>query len=275
MDTNNTIINTILFHFPNIPKSVFRFSRDDLTIKEKYLEIKMYMKHFNGGDNYWQYSQEISNFLVNLYYNNVITMDELFTEVFIDRDFCNLYRFLEHCNCKSIYFRRKSILEYIDFRMELISRLNDHIKNDESFKTDRKLSGIYTNSYNLGRLLNIYDDNDKSGLIERYEERLTELLIQIIYHSFYDDELDLCSELVIPMKAYYSENILEDKVKLVLRSISSEEKYMSVLMNYEVEDFMILYLFFESYESEDNSNVEKFKQILQKVYEKRGIKYER
>lgn len=266
-----TIIPTLLLSFPDVPKTIFEFSSDNLTEKEKYLEIKMFMKHFNEGENYWDYSQEISNFLVRLYYNNVISIEELFQELFIDKHYCNPYRFIEHCNCDRIFFGSKSIIDYMDFRMGLVKELNRRLKEDPDSLGESRNS--ITDSYNLNKILNLYDDNYKTSIIERYEESITELIIQIVYNSFYEDEMCYVDKLIPAVRKVYSEELLIDKLDWIIRIPINDVSMEKVLYNYSLNDFMLLYLFIDDFDGpqSENVNMVKFKQILKKVYEKRGI----
>lgn len=269
MSVNKSILPTMLFYFPNIPSSIFRFSSEDLNDKDKYLEIKEYVKSVNMNDNYWNYSVELSNFIVSLYYDKVLTMKELFNELFIDKNFTSIYKFIEHCNSKKILFRNTNIIDYMDFRMGLIKELFIYVVNNPDSKLATELD-----LRKINRFITLEDPSIKCNLIERYEIRVTELIIQILFNSFYEDELlELSTKITIPVLNRYSEEELICCLEKFTRYSIEPETFEIILNTYNLPDFMILYLFFEEYDGTHSNNeyIIKIKQIIKKVYEKRGI----
>ena len=278
MNKQKTILIDLIFHFPNIPKSLFRFSKEGLTDKEKYLEIKNFMKcvNPNNEDNYWEFSEDISKFIINLYYNKVLTLEELFKDVFIDRYFCNPIRFLSYCQPAFGLFKSKSILEFMDFRMGLIKLVNDYMINNANDSSSLLLTTL-SDDYNLSKFINI-PSAIKNNLLEAYEDKITELIYQIIYNSFYEEELEpvLNERLKRVMSYSFDESTLMSNLNSLVRNfILEEERYKVILHNYHEEDFMILYLFFESYENSNYLQLDKHKNVIRKVYEERGFKNEK
>ena len=270
----------IIMAFPDIPPCLFKFSKEGLTQREKFYEIKKYTRFIIGCKSYSTNDQVLALFVYNLYKNEIISFEEYFNEVFIyenaKHSLCNAVTFMT--SFKNNQFRFNNTIDKYSLVYDFAKLYADKYITLESIDRTK-----LRNSNADSRLLEIldfanprYESNTSSEFISSIEKIISYIMRMTTYKDAVDsmiianpalkDDTEFCGEEDISHSDFYY------LVSPIMDEFGNSDYLVQLLRFLDLKDFETIYHYNDAYVTTESSSVEKnFVTIVNKVKKERGI----